>query len=108
MFNGSGIEVQGEIYGTAANAYEFDGETEGGAFRSLRTLCEVYMDFPLPSLPDVVHCAERPLKNGMSERAASNAHVLVYLKHAIEENTNAALTAIEEKPNAAELGELVR
>ena len=65
------------------------------------------MDFKLTSLPDVVNWAERPLKNGMFERAASNAHVLVYLKHAIEAKTNAALTAIEEKPNAAELGEFV-
>ena len=49
------------------------------------------MDFKLPNLPDVVNWAERPLKNGMFERAASNAHVLVYLKHAIEDKTNAAL-----------------
>ena len=49
------------------------------------------MDFKVPSLPDVVNWAERPLKNGMFERAASNAHVLIHVKHAIEEKTNAAL-----------------
>jgi len=40
-----GIDVEGDIFDTAMNAYMVGGETEEGTYRNLKTICEVHMNF---------------------------------------------------------------
>ena len=76
--------VQGPIFDTAKHAYFCDGEHEDGQYRSLRTLCQVYLRYELPGLPSMGSWAQRPLPEKMIRRAAMEAHVLFPLKDSIE------------------------
>ena len=82
------IMVQGPTYDTAKRAYICDGERENGLYRSLPKLCQVYLGYELPSVPDSMEgWAQRPLPEEMIRRAAMEAHVLFLLKDRIEERT---------------------
>ena len=77
--------VQGPTYDTAKRAYICDGERENGLYRSLPKLCQVYLGYEPPSVPDSMEgWAQRPLPEEMIRRAAMEAHVLFLFKGCIE------------------------
>ena len=83
-----GIMVDGPIIDLAEKALWLDGVREDGGFRSLRTLCEVYLELELPSLPSMGSWLDRPLPEIMLQRAALDAHVLILIKDRAEWSGN--------------------